>query len=98
MTEPYANLAVRSPENSGQPRALISEFRGCARDYFRIWAVNLCLTLLTAGIFSAWAKVRKKRYFYSNVTLDGTPFQYLGRPVPILKGRVIAVILFSVYY
>jgi len=98
MTEPYANLAERSLENPGQPRALILEFRGSARDYFRIWAVNLCLTLLTAGIFSAWAKVRKKRYFYSHVILDGTPFQYLGRPIPILKGRVIAATLFSVYY
>ena len=48
------------------------EFRGDAREYFRIWAVNLCLTLLTFGIFSAWAKVRKKRYFYSNTVLDGT--------------------------
>lgn len=74
------------------------EFRGDAREYFRIWAANLCLTLLTFGIFSAWAKVRKKRYFYSNTVLDGTPFQYLGQPAPILKGRVIAAALFLVYY
>jgi uncharacterized membrane protein YjgN (DUF898 family) len=30
--------------------------------------------------------------------LDGTPFQYLGRPIPILKGRLIAGIVFMVYY
>ncbi len=80
------------------PYDLRLEFRGCAREYFRIWIVNLCLTLLTAGIFSAWAKVRKKRYFYSCLRLDGTPFQYLGQPGPILKGRVIAAIAFSIYY
>ncbi len=74
------------------------EFTGSWREYFRIWIVNLCLTLLTAGIFSAWAKVRKKRYFYSHTLMDGTPFQYLGQPIPILKGRVIAVIVFSAYY
>jgi uncharacterized membrane protein YjgN (DUF898 family) len=79
-------------------RILTLEFRGNTREYFRIWAVNLCLTLLTLGIFSAWAKVRKKRYFYSNTVLDGTPFQYLGQPAPILKGRVIAAALFLVYY
>lgn len=73
-------------------------FAGSAREYFRIWAVNLCLTLLTLGIFSAWAKVRKKRYFYSHTLLDGTPFQYLGQPVPILKGRIIAALLFLLYY
>jgi uncharacterized membrane protein YjgN (DUF898 family) len=78
--------------------AIAVEFRGSAREYFRIWAVNLCLTLLTLGIFSAWAKVRKKRYFYSHTTLDGTPFQYLGQPLPILKGRIVAVVLFLAWY
>jgi uncharacterized membrane protein YjgN (DUF898 family) len=80
-----------------QPRDLKLEFRGSAGEYFRIWIVNLCLTLLTFGIFSAWAKVRKKRYFYSHTILDGTPFQYLGRPVPILKGRVVAALAFLTY-
>jgi uncharacterized membrane protein YjgN (DUF898 family) len=82
----------------GQSRDLSLKFHGSAGEYFRIWIVNLCLTLLTLGIFSAWAKVRKKRYFYSHTTLDGTPFQYLGQPVPILKGRVIAAAAFLVYY
>ena len=85
-------------DRAGLSRELTVRFSGSVREYFRIWIVNLCLTLLTAGIFSAWAKVRKKRYFYSHTMLDGTPFQYLGRPVPILKGRVIAAIAFSAYY
>ena len=79
-------------------RELAIEFVGSSKEYFRIWAVNLCLTLLTLGVFSAWAKVRKKRYFYSNTILDGTPFQYLARPLPILKGRLIAAVLFLFYY
>lgn len=73
-------------------------FQGTAREYFRIWIVNLCLTILTLGVFSAWAKVRKKRYLYSHLTLDGTPFQYLAKPVPILKGRIIAALLVLIYY
>lgn len=77
---------------------LALRFTGSATEYFRIWIVNLCLTLFTLGIFSAWAKVRKKRYFYSHTLLDGTPFQYLGQPIPILKGRLIAAALFAVWY
>ncbi len=73
-------------------------FRGTAREYFPIWIVNLCLSLVTLGIYSAWAKVRRKRYFYSHTTLDDTPFQYLGKPVPILKGRIIAVAFFAIYW
>lgn len=73
-------------------------FTGSAAEYFRVWIVNVCLTLFTLGIFSAWAKVRKKRYFYSHSVLDGTPFQYLGQPIPILKGRLIAAALLGSWY
>ncbi len=91
---PIANTA---PDSNG-PRELALRYTGSAAEYFRIWIVNVCLTLLTLGIFSAWAKVRKKRYFYSHVVLDGTPFQYLGQPIPILKGRLIAVAVLGVWY
>lgn len=79
-------------------RELTLQFNGSAREYFRVWAVNLCLSLLTVGLFSAWAKVRRKRYFYSSTTLDGTPFQYVGQPWPILRGRIAAATLFGLYY
>lgn len=79
-------------------RKLPIRFTGSAGEYFRIWIVNLCLTLFTLGIFSAWAKVRKKRYFYSHTSIDGTPFQYLGQPLPILKGRLVAAVLFALWY
>ena len=72
-------------------------FTGTAGEYFRIWIVNLCLTLLTLGIYSAWAKVRRKRYFYGNTWLDGSAFEYHARPIAILKGRLIAFGLFVVY-
>ena len=37
-------------------------FHGNTREYFRIWIVNTLLTLLSFGVYSAWAKVRKRRY------------------------------------
>ncbi|MRR58041.1 MAG: DUF898 domain-containing protein [Deltaproteobacteria bacterium] len=91
-------VSDQKPEPEVPSREVPLEFHGSARVYFRIWIVNLCLTLLTLGIFSAWAKVRKKRYLYSHTTLEGTPFQYLARPVPILKGRLIAAAAFLLYY
>ncbi len=98
MTETDIKPAGQAASDPATPRELALAFRGSPREYFRIWIVNLCLTLLTLGVFSAWAKVRKKRYFYSHTTLDGTPFQYLAQPVPILKGRIVAAILFLIYY
>jgi uncharacterized membrane protein YjgN (DUF898 family) len=79
------------------PTRVPFEFTGRAGEYFKIWIVNILLTILTLGIYSAWAKVRRKRYFYGNTSLQGAHFEYLAEPVQILKGRLIAFTLFVVY-
>lgn len=56
-------------------------FAGVADDYFRIWIVNLLLTLVTVGLWSPWAKVRKRRYFYGHTWLANANFEYHGNPV-----------------
>jgi uncharacterized membrane protein YjgN (DUF898 family) len=82
-----------------QPAAVPSpfEFTGKGGEYFRIWIVNLALTLITLGIYSAWAKVRRLQYFYRNTSLLGNGFDYHGDPVAILKGRLIGVGLLVIY-
>ena len=72
-------------------------FTGTGSEYFRIWIVNLLLTILTLGIYSAWAKVRKQRYFYGSTHVAGSNFEYHGNPIAILKGRIIAVGLLIAY-
>ncbi len=78
-------------------RLLPVEFNGKGFEYFKIWIVNILLTILTLGIYSAWAKVRNKQYFYGNTLIDGSSFHYTARPLTILKGRLIALGLFLVY-
>ena len=72
-------------------------FSGQGGEYFRIWIVNLCLSILTLGIYSAWAKVRRTQYFYRHTSVAGASFDYHGNPVAILKGRIIALTLFVGY-
>ena len=81
----------------GESRELPFEFRGDGAEYFKIWIVNILLTIVTLGVYSAWAKVRNKRYFYSNLYLDGESFRYLADPITILKSRVIAVVVFVAF-
>ena len=73
------------------------KFNGRAGEYFAIWIVNLCLSVITLGIYSAWAKVRRKRYFYGNTLLNDSAFEYLANPWAILKGRAIVVMAFLAY-
>jgi uncharacterized membrane protein YjgN (DUF898 family) len=74
------------------------EFTGSGREYFRIWIVNLFLSIITLGIYSAWAKVRKNKYFYRNTRIAGSSFDYHGNPRAILKGRIVAVIILAALY
>jgi uncharacterized membrane protein YjgN (DUF898 family) len=64
-------------------------FTGEWTEYFKIWIVNVLLTIVTLGIYAAWAKVRKRRYFYANTRLFGHTFEYLADPVKILYGNLI---------
>ncbi len=80
-----------------EPRQLAFTFHGEGFEFFRIWIVNILLSIVTLGIYSAWAKVRTQRYFYGNTQLDGSSFDYLADPLKILKGRVIAFACLVVY-
>lgn len=74
------------------------EFNGKAGEYFRIWIVNVLLSIVTLGIYSAWAKVRNKQYFYANTILDDSPFDYSASPIAILKGRIVVVAVLAAVY
>ena len=74
------------------------KFSGTASEYFRIWIVNLALTVVTLGIYSAWAKVRKERYFYTHTKVADSAFDYHANPVSILIGRIIAVVMLGAYF
>jgi uncharacterized membrane protein YjgN (DUF898 family) len=80
-----------------QAESLAFGFSGSGAEYFRIWIVNLLLTVGTLGIYSAWAKTRRLQYFYRNTHLAGASFDFRGDPKAILRGRILAVLLVAAY-
>jgi uncharacterized membrane protein YjgN (DUF898 family) len=73
-------------------------FSGSGAEYFRIWIVNLLLTVATLGIYSAWAKTRRLQYFYRNTQLAGASFDFRGDPKAILRGRILAAVVLAAYH
>src|SRR5690606_34891506 len=69
-------------------------FYGEASEYFSIWIVNILLTIVTLGLYSPWAKVRRLRYFYGNTEFSRRRFDFTGVPTKILMGRLIALGLY----
>ncbi|PLX97925.1 MAG: hypothetical protein C0622_12045 [Desulfuromonas sp.] len=80
-----------------EQRRINFTFHGSAKEYFGIWIVNTLLKVVTLGIYTPWAKVRKRRFFYENTQLEGMNFDYLANPIALLKGWLIAAALFLLY-
>jgi uncharacterized membrane protein YjgN (DUF898 family) len=93
----YTTMAGGSTPAAPQVSAEKLQFTGSGTEYFKIWIVNLLLSILTLGIYSAWAKVRRLQYFHRNTVLAGSSFDYHGKPLAILKGRLLVVGFFVLY-
>ena len=72
-------------------------FSGSGSEYFRIWIVNLLLTLVTLGLYFPWAKVRRLRYFYGNTAVGGHTLDFHGDPWRMLRGLLLVGALLILY-
>ncbi|MCL6326724.1 YjgN family protein [Pectobacterium polaris] len=88
-------MTINTSKNSTQHRV---QFHGKAGEYFAIWLVNALLTIVTLGIYSAWATVRRRRYFYGNTEINGDRFDYHADPIQILKGRLLVIAGIILFY
>ena len=99
--DPQADASSASPmstdSNSCSADQHKIKFNGSASEYFKIWIVNVGLTIITLGIYSAWAKVRTRKYLYGNTELAGARFDYHADPIKILKGRILVAAIFIGY-
>tara|TARA_B100000131_G_C18103829_1_gene607022 strand:+ start:95 stop:1255 length:1161 start_codon:yes stop_codon:yes gene_type:complete len=102
LKEPYtgasqSNITQSATDTNKQYDLKEVRFEGNASEFFRIWIVNLFLSLITFGIYSPWAKVQNTKYLYQNLVIDGHRFNYIADPIQILKGRILAVFLLVIY-
>ena len=97
MTDAAVLQAMPEGNTPSSSEPIRFSFSGTGGEYFRIWIVNLLFSILTLGIYSAWAKVRRTNYFYNSSSVAGSSFEYHGNPIAILKGRIIAVLLIVIY-
>jgi uncharacterized membrane protein YjgN (DUF898 family) len=93
--DPAAVAAPLAAEPLHRPAPVY--FTGSGSEYFRIWIVNLFLTYISLGLYSAWAKVRREKYFHQNTHIAGHSLDYHGQPFAILKGRLVGLALFGLY-
>ncbi len=88
-----ATEAAAPPAVDPQP----IEFTGKALAYSGIWYSTTVLSIITLGVYSAWAKVRRTRYLLGNTIVLGDALQYHATGLMILKGRLLVSAVFAVY-
>ena len=67
-------------------------FTGSGSEYFGIWIVNVLLSVVTIGVWTAWAKVRRLRYFNGRTIVLGDPLEYHATGWMIFKGRALVLL------
>lgn len=82
---------------AGGEHRLPVQFVGSGSEYFRIWIVNLLLTLVTLGLYYPFAKVRRLRYFHGATELGGHPMSFHADPRQMLRGYLLVGLLFLAY-
>ena len=73
------------------------KFTGNGFEYFKIWIVNVLLTIVTLTLYHPWAKVRNQRYFYGNTTLQDRNFEYHATGKQLFVGYLISMALLIAY-
>lgn len=85
--------------NSGtpgfKPGPKLFSFHGNAGDLFRIYIVNMLLTIVTLGIYYPWAKAAMMRYNYGETAFEGSRFAFHGTGKEMFIGMLKAILAFG---
>lgn len=87
-----------STAQAASRRELPLSFTASGSEYFRIWIVNLLLTIVTLGLYLPFAKARRLRYFYANTVVDDQALAFHGDPWKMFRGHLLVMGMALIYF
>lgn len=73
------------------------EFSGTGAEYFRVWIVNVLLSIVTLGFYTPFARRRTAQYFYSNTWIAGSPLEFTAQQRKMVFGFLVLVALYLAF-
>lgn len=70
-------------------------FTGTGGEYFRVWIVNVLLTIVTLGFYTPFARRRTAQYFFGHTEVAGSPLEFTAQQRKMVLGFIILVILYA---
>ncbi|MBT9553409.1 MAG: DUF898 domain-containing protein [Hydrogenophaga sp.] len=81
------------PVSPPGPQTLDIRFTGSGSEYFRIWIVNLLLTLVTLTLYLPFARARRMAYFQNNTLVGGDPLGFHADSWKMFRGYLLVLVL-----
>lgn len=69
-------------------------FTGRGGEYFRVWIVNILLSLVTVGLYTPFARRRTAQYFYGHTELAGSPLEFTGQARKMFFGFLLFALVY----
>ena len=99
MNQQQSNRA-EGPMSTFMPQTIDAyplEFTGSGGEYFRVWIVNVLLSIVTLGFYTPWARKRTAQYFYSHTLVAGSPLEFTAQQRRMVMGFVLLVLITLAY-
>src|SRR5512134_4148578 len=77
--------------------AFALEFSGSGGEFFRVWIVNLLLTIVTLGFYTPFARRRTAQYFYSHTLVADSPLEFTAQQRKMVFGFLLLVALYLAF-
>ena len=73
------------------------KFSGRGGEYFRVWIVNVLLSIVTLGLYTPVARRRTARYFFDHTVVAGSPLEFTAKLGKMVLGFLIFVLLYLAF-
>lgn len=70
------------------------EFSGTGGEYFRVWIVNVLLSVVTLGLYTPVARRRTAQWFYGHTMVAGSPLEFTAQQRKMVVGFLVFVVLY----
>ena len=96
--QPRSNASAQAaPLESAAIDAHPLEFSGSGGEYYRVWIVNVLLSIVTLGLYAPWARRRTVQYFYGHTLVADSPLEFTAPQRKMVTGFVLLVLLTLAY-
>jgi uncharacterized membrane protein YjgN (DUF898 family) len=73
------------------------QFSGSGGEFFRVWIVNLLLTIVTLGFYTPFARRRTAQYFYSHTLVGNSPLEFTAQQRKMVFGFLLLVVIYGAF-